>query len=129
MVKENPERNARIYELWELGLTIDKIAFETGCPRSTVGYYIRKFNKKAIRGEPIILPHIIERPDSETLAQNAFYKSKVFVTLTEMIRTRNFDSVYKYLMIFKLVKELQRDLFPTKEESAAFIKVLIQGIK
>ena len=129
MVKENPERNARIYELWELGLTIDKIAFETGYPRSTVGYYIRKFNKKAKRGEPIILPHIVERPDSETLALQAAIKNNVFVKLTEMIRTGNLDSAYKYLMILKLLKELQRDLFPTKEESEAFFKVLIQGIK
>jgi len=129
MVKENPERNARIYELWELGLTIDKIAFETGYPRSTVGYYIRKFNKKAIRGEPIILPHIVERPDTETLALQAVLKSNIFMNLTGMIMTGDLDSAYKYLMIYKLIKELQRDLFITKEESEAFLEVLIQGIK
>ena len=129
MVKENPERNARIYESWELGLTIDEIALETGYPRSTVGYYTRKFNKKAIRGEPIILPHVVERPDSETLALQAVVKSKVFLNLTEMIRTGNLDSAYRYLKILKLFKELQRDLFPTKEESEAFFKVLTQGIK
>ena len=129
MVKENPERNARIHELWELGLTVDKIALETGYPRSTVGYYTRKFNKKAKRGEPIILPRIVEKPDSETLALQAVVKSKVLLNLTEMIRTGNLDSAYKYLMILKLLKELQRDLFFTKEESEAFFKVLIQGIK
>ena len=129
MVNENPERNARIYELWELGLTIDKIAFETGYPRSTVGYYVRKFRMKAKKGEPIILPHIIKRPDSATLAQNAILKSKVLLNLTEMIRDGKLDSAYKYLMILKLLKELQRDLFFTKEESEAFFKVLIQGIK
>jgi len=129
MVEENPERNARIYELWELGLTIDKIAFETGYPRSTVGYYTRKFNKKAIRGEPIILPHVVERPDSETLALQAVLKSSAFVNLTERVKAGDLDTVYKSLMILKLVKELHRDLFPTKEESEAFLKVLIQGIK
>ena len=129
MVNENPERNARIYELWELGLTIDEIALETGYPRSTVGYYIRKFNKKAIRGEPIILPHIVERPDTETLALQAVLKSTVLVNLTEMIRAGKLDSAYKYLMILKLLKELQRDLFFTKEESEVFFKVLLQGIK
>ena len=129
MVKENPERNARIYELWELGLTIDEIALETGYPRSTVGYYTRKFKKKAIRGEPIILPHVVERPDSETLALLAVLKGNVLVNLAEMIRTGNLDSAYKYLMIYKLFKELQRDLLPTKEESEAFLKVLTQGIK
>ncbi len=129
MVKENPERNARIYELWELGLTIDKIALETGYPRSTVGYYTRKFNKKSIRGEPIILPHIVERPDTETLALQAVLKSNIFMNLTGMIMTGDLDSAYKYLMIYKLIKELQRDLFITKEESEAFLEVLIQGIK
>ena len=129
MVKENPERNARIYELWVLGLTIDEIALETGYPRSTVGYYIRKFNKKAKRGELIILPHVVERPDSETLALQAVLKSSVFVKLTERINAGDLDTVYKSLMILKLVKELQRDLFSTKEESEAFLKVLTQGIK
>ena len=129
MVKENPERNARIYESWELGLTIDEIALETGYPRSTVGYYIRKFNKKAIRGEPIILPHIVERPDSETLALQAVLKSNVFGKLTDMVRDGDLDSAYKYLMILKLSKELHSVIFPTKEEYEAFFKVLIQGIK
>ena len=129
MVNENPERNARIYELWALGLTIDEIALETGYPRSTVGYYIHKFNKKARRGEPIILPHVVERPDSETLALQAVLKSKIFINLTGMMKAGNLDSVYKYLMIYKLFKELQRDLFVTKEESEAFFEVLIQGIK
>ena len=128
MVKENTERNARIYELWELGLTIDKIAWETGYPRSTVGYYIRKFNKKAIRGEPIILPHVVEGPGSETLALQAFIKSNAFVKLTETVSAGDFDSAYKFLMVLKLVKELQRDLFPTKEEGEAFLKILNQGI-
>jgi len=129
MVKENPERNARIYELWELGITIEQIALETGYPRSTVGYYTRKFNKKAKRGEPIILPHIDERPDSETLAQQAVIKSHVLIHLSEMIAAGNYDAAYKYLMIIKLSKELQRDIFPTPEEREAFFKVLIQGIK
>jgi len=129
MVKENTERNARIYESWELGLTIDEIALKTGYPRSTVGYYIRKFNKKAKRGEPIILPHVVERPDSETLALQAVIKSSAFVNLTERVKAGDLDTVYKSLMILKLVKELQRDLFPTKEEGEAFFKVLTQGIK
>ena len=129
MVKENPERNARIHELWELGFTIDEIALETGYPRSTVGYYNRKFNMKARRGEPIILPHVVERPDSETLALQAVIKSNIFVNLTERIKAGDLDTIYKSLMILKLVKELQRDLFPTKEESEAFLKVLTQGIK
>ncbi len=129
MVNENPERNARIYELWELGLTIDKIAFETGYPRSTVGYYVRKFRMKAKKGEPIILPHVVERPDSGTLALRAVIKSRIFEELTERIKDGDLDTIYKSLMILKLIKELQRDLFPTKEESEAFLKVLTQGIK
>ena len=129
MVKENPERNARIYELWELGLTVDEIALETGYPRSTVGYYNRKFNKKARRGEPIILPHIVERPDSETFALQAVLKRSAFINLTERVKAGDLDTVYKSLMILKLVKELQRDLFPTKEESEAFFKALTQSIK
>jgi hypothetical protein len=39
----NSERNRVIYELWEKNLTIGEISSSTNIPRSTVGYYVRKF--------------------------------------------------------------------------------------
>ena len=54
MIQENTDRNILVYELWTKGRTIDEIASETAIPRSTVGYYVRKFNKRAKSGEPIV---------------------------------------------------------------------------
>lgn len=44
MIK-NPRREERIYHLWKKGLTIDYISLIEGIPRSSVGYYVKKFNK------------------------------------------------------------------------------------
>jgi hypothetical protein len=40
------EREKTIYDLWRLGYTINEIQAQTGMPRSSVGYYVAKFNKK-----------------------------------------------------------------------------------
>ena len=65
MIKENLGRNFLIYEQWKDGRTIDEISFDTGIPRSTIGYYVRKFNKNARRGEPIAFQPIKEKPDEK----------------------------------------------------------------
>ena len=44
--RRNPERERLIYRYWVQGHTIDEISMLTGIPRSSVGYYVRKFNKK-----------------------------------------------------------------------------------
>ena len=56
MYTPNLERNKHIYELWERGLTVDRISSLTGVPRSTVGYYVRKFNRLAVEGKPTVFP-------------------------------------------------------------------------
>jgi len=126
VIEENVDRNAIIHQLWENGDTIDDIAFDTGIPRSTVGYYVRKFNKKAKRGEPIRLPHIVEKPSDEALAQNAFYKGQIFEKLNKYLEAGDIDTAYKFLMIIKLNKELQSSIIPTKEESQAGFKAILQ---
>jgi len=129
MVRENSVRNSVIYDLWVKGLTIDDISFETGIPRSTVGYYVRKFNKKAKKGEEIIIPYLEEQVNPQDMAIQAFIKSWFLSQLTEIWKTGDIDRVYKLLMICKLMKELQRDLFPTREECEAFFDNLGYVIK
>jgi hypothetical protein len=124
MVRENTDRNVVVYELWKKGCTIDEIAFETAIPRSTVGYYVRKFNKRAKSGEPIVFQQVREPPDEKVMAVQAFIKSSTFFNLLKMLENGEIDKVYKMLMILKLSKELQRDIFPTKEEGEAFLKNL-----
>lgn len=124
MIPENIDRNFLIYELWEKGCTIDEISFDTGIPRSTVGYYIRKFNKRAKSGEPIAFLHEREKPDEKDIALIAFIKHGIVQRLDDWSKegTDGMDKIYKFLMILKLFKELQRDLFPIKEQEKALAK-------
>ena len=120
MVQENPDRNFLVYELWGDGHTIDEISFETGIPRSTVGYYVSKFNKCAKSGEPIVCQRVREKPDAKAIAVRAYVKTIVCADLIEKFKNREFDKAYKMLMCLKLFKELDRDINPTEEERQAF---------
>ena len=54
------------------------------------------------------------------MAQQAFIKNFSFNELLKMLREPNgLDRAYKFLMVTKLVKEMQRDFFPTQEEAQA----------
>ena len=129
MIQENTDRNILVYELWKKGYTIDEIAFETAIPRSTVGYYVRKFNKCAKSGEPIVFQQVREQPDEKEMAVQAYAKTSIRFDLLKMVKNGEIDNVYKILMILKLWKELQRDIFPTKEEKEAFHKNLVYVIE
>jgi len=124
MVRENLDRNFLIYELWKKGRTIDEISFDTGIPRSTVGYYVRKFNKRARRGEPIAFLPEREKPDEKDIAFTTVRKNLMFQNLLKWSGEGKdgVDKVYKFLMIAKLLKELQRDILPTKDEEKALAK-------
>ena len=52
MIPRNFERENAIYELWLQDYTIDEISSKTGIPRSTVGYYVAKFNKSKNEDKP-----------------------------------------------------------------------------
>lgn len=124
MIQENTASNFLVYELWEKDYTVDEIASETSIPRSTVGYYVRKFNKRARSGEPIVIPQKSAQLEEKDLAVKAYLKGFSLVGLLELIKRGELDKLYKILMIVKLAKELQRDIFPTEEEADAFFRNL-----
>jgi hypothetical protein len=124
MIPENVERNTIIYEAWTKGHTIDEISFDTGIPRSTVGYYVRKFNKLAKNGDPISFKLEREIRDEKEMAELAFNKTLNRLTLmTSLIGSSDdLDRLYKTLMCQKLINERKRDFLPTDEERKAFLK-------
>jgi len=80
MVHPNPERLSKIMELRARGLTIDQIAAATGDPRSSVGYYVRKYcggrarAQKSTASKPLAQPEAIKfvpidflRPEKDRL--------------------------------------------------------------
>ena len=124
MFDENIGRNAVIYKLWEKGLTVNEIAQETFIPRSTVGYYVRKFNKKARRGEPIIIYGSLEKLDSKTLAMNAMIKIFASQRILDMAVNKGPEAIREFLETYKATKELEKILTLTKDESEAYSKLI-----
>ena len=52
VIPRNIVRENQILELWIADCTIDEISSTTGIPRSSVGYYVAKFNKLKNEDEP-----------------------------------------------------------------------------
>ena len=128
MIKVNPDRNAIVYYLWEKGYTVDQIALEVGIPRSTVGYYVRKFNKYAKDGRPIVFPQNPlqkSKEDKATKTQSALRKILSLGNLIIFLKSGRLQELYYALSISKLLKELEKDFFSlTPEEISAFIEAL-----
>lgn len=123
MIRKNVDRNILVYGLWIEGRTIDQISLQTGIPRSSVGYYVRKFNKLAQKGAPIAIQWRREKADEKAMANLAVAKKFSYKRLMDMLSEENgLDKVYKFLMIMKLTLELQRYIFPTHEEQEAVEK-------
>jgi hypothetical protein len=103
----NFERNRVIYELWMKKLTVEQISSSTGIPRSSVGYYVRKFNRLASQGKPIVFPDTSQG----TRKQGSFTEdisTMAFLQLKIQAGAMNGDweGLYYRLNVLKLLKEL-----------------------
>ena len=117
MIRENASRGFAIHDLWERGRSIDNIASETGIPRSTVGYYVRKFNKSARKGEPITTHISTTKKDERLVAVLGVVKHTIMQGFLGKLNQGDYNNAYQVLLILKLVRELQGDLVPTDEEN------------
>jgi hypothetical protein len=95
MVHSNPKREKKILELWQLGHTIDEIWYQTGIPRSTVGYYVRKFNRNPMMRET-------------RLGGNALHGTEVPPFTESDPRTNDSAPVLALLKIFSLQTLIQK---------------------
>jgi len=103
----NSERNRVIYELWEKNLTVEEISSNTGIPRSTVGYYVRKFNKLAAKGKPVVFPG----PSGSAIipsnyTQDIQLMSTLETRILESVVDGEWEGLYYRLSAFRLLKEL-----------------------
>jgi hypothetical protein len=103
----NSERNKVIYELWEKNLTIEKISSSTNIPRSTVGYYVRKFNRLSAKGKPVVFPGLSRdagKQDSNTADSRAM--SLFLQKIYDLVPQGDWEEIYYRVNSFKLLKEL-----------------------
>lgn len=131
-MKENVERSRRIYELWSLGYTIEEISSMTGIPRSTVGYYVKKFKKKH-EGErrglrPIALETEKSEPASSDVLGSMLVKAlgfqKIKEKVEELMGRGEYEKLYYFLMSIKCLIELCKYFKLTPEELKSYYKVL-----
>jgi hypothetical protein len=133
MVRSNPERERKIYELWQHSETIDEISIVTSIPRSTVGYYVRKFNRDAKKrrlrlGEGLenrtAIPLRSSEDGSKTDSQSTFNSALakilnfdvIFGEVKELIAAKRFDQLYYLLRCWKLLPQTLNTLTLTTEE-------------
>ena len=126
MFKRNPERTASIYRLWEQNCTIDEIERRLRIPRSTVGYYTRKFNRYASRGEPIVVPPLPSREnevDKVKLARKGAIDKATAINEIwggmanpDELDLEKLQKRYYFLATLEKYAAIMRDLTPTTEE-------------
>jgi hypothetical protein len=109
----NLDRNNKIYTLWEEGKTVDEISISVGIPRSTAGYYVRKFNQAARQGKTLPLP---TKPKQEDVVQDLLAKVFVADRILNVIKSNDLQKIYYYLASMKLFSELLPKIALTKKQ-------------
>ena len=128
--KRNVERERLIYSYWIQGYTVDEISMLTGIPRSSVGYYIRKFNKKYGRKSRVKVSFLPTLGDSINVKKNEYSLAvsgimnsaaliSTFETVVNLVRQGRLQDAYYCLGIIKLFNEIERMYSLTPEERKA----------
>ena len=127
MPPPNHERNALLYIHWRDGNTAEETAALTGIPKSTVGYYYRKFNRYAKMGidPPVLLS--VPQPPEETSA-SMFLKTISVNRIFEWLRTDDPQTFYYRLAGVKLASEIVSKLRLTAEERKQFPRLISDWI-
>lgn len=111
------ERNRKIHDLWSLGRTIEEISLLTAIPRSTVGYYVKKFKKYKREGRAINYgTPDKEQPPVVGPLDSIMIKGSFLGRIIDMIKQEKFQELYYFLTSFKCLTEIIRYLKPTPEE-------------
>jgi len=127
MAIPNRDRNLVVYHHWRDGKTVDETAVLTGIPRSTVGYYFRKFNRYAKMG--IDPPAMIPSPQSpEEAYASAFSKISTIKQVFELLRTEEPSVIYYRLAGLKVAIEFINHLRLNVEERRQLPKLISDWI-
>jgi hypothetical protein len=111
----NADRNRQVQALWNTGRTIDEISLLTGIPRSTVGYYVKKFKKYRQKGQSLRL-NPPEEPPLMSPVDSLFVKALFMQRIIDILKEGDFQKLYYFLTGFKHLVEVMRYLKLTSDE-------------
>ncbi len=133
MIPRNTEREEECHKCWNNGLTIDEATSKLMMPRSSVGYYYRKFNKAIEKGQnprppraPANKPKIT--PELERLL-TAVGWGRFSVEWAQLMNEKKYsdakDYADAYLSSFRVCREIQpylkdRSTDPVKQPTDSF---------
>ena len=109
-----------LYRLWQEGDTIEEASLLTGIPRSTVGYYYKKYKRYAKEGHPVVIPQATEERPRTEVDPSVLFKSMMIGQVMEMMNAGDPQRAYYILGVFKLLKDLNLEF--TREEFEALQK-------
>ena len=120
MPHRNVEREEKVYQLWRSRATIDQISLQTRIPRSTVGYYVKKFKRS---GRQRLVPEPVA-PSAAGVSTFQALLTKVFFTrnVIELLVSGDFAKLYYFIQSYKMLMQMQSHLKFTKEEIDLFQK-------
>ena len=139
--RRNVERERLIYRYWVQGHTIDEISRLTGIPRSSVGYYVKKFNRKyGMRGQlrEKLSPTLMDLDESPKMNKAKLVDSAVFKMISlksffdiisPLIREGRYRDLYYLLRCMRLMGEMLQPLMLTPEERKVADKAIQQFIQ
>ena len=139
--RRNPERERLIYRYWRLGYTVDRISRLTGIPRSSVGYYVRKFNKKyggSVRLRRKLSPILMGVDENAEMSEDKLIESAVFKRvslksffdiISPLVKQGRYRDLYYLLKCMKLMEGLLQPLMFTPEERKVADKAIKQFIQ
>jgi hypothetical protein len=129
----NEERNQKTFEMWKLGRTIAETSVLLNIPKSTVGYYYKKFGKRPKNGlfyssgVPETTRRTVES-DQETVI-SILAKTLTMHRILEVFREEDYIKTYYFLAAIKLLIELNKYLKLTPEELRMLNEALNTGFK
>lgn len=115
-IRSNPEREARISYCWDGGRrTIDEIEEMTGYPRSSVGYYVKKFRRKPGTAHHDYMP----KPNHEGVSVEGshwlMYWKKCEYELYKLMREGSYQKAKELVDAYFAVRRFYHDIPPQLE--------------
>jgi len=112
----NREREAEVFKYWKGGhYTIDQISTSTGIPRSTVGYYVKKFSRKYPRDHR----QNVTRPSVERNKYQGFAVTmlkKVYLEAQGLFGKEQYRAVKELVDAYYALRKLESEYLRDEQE-------------